>query len=633
VACSWLSPPNGTGLTLSTYAFTVVPGGKWTGGSGTVWHSPSNWSSAMTPGPDFTAVLDGPPAANQPVLSGDGSAKALVFTTAGWIIGTDASHTLNVGPGGISSAGSGINAIDPTVNFTGPAAVSVGSDNTLVLAAVTAGNNLLTKSGAGVLVLAGANVCGGGTVVSEGTLRVTNTTGSGTGTGPVTVGAATLGGTGFISGPVTLTGDSTLTSTGTLTINNILTVQGLANQIAGGTIWTTGDVTIDPGAVFIINGMLASETGVLHVRGTLMGKGTIGIPVSIEAGGVISPGSPSTIQTMAQVLNAEGAKHFSFEIGGPTPLYAKPVNSLNDVIRLTDAALPFANAAGDAPARLAPSSLIDVYFLFNDPPQGRYKAQFFAGTDFTDAIRDATFKYWLLDPRGTCLHNGNFFSLLDPSLVDWSVVPETADFAARNRHRLHHAVHRGAGARDAGASCRGQSAAAPPTVAGVSCSPFHARRTFQAGDAFVVRPNSGTIILNVLADDTDPDGGSPQDRSENQRSSRLGGHRRRRLGADLYTQQGLRGPRHLHVHHQRRPWRYSYGRGQHHRHYGQSIQISGAALVGRWLVDVGHRIGVRRRRCFPLPARTVSRRPPRPAPGQLLRVCTHPHDCRGRSEP
>jgi autotransporter-associated beta strand protein len=424
-----LAPPNGTGgLTLSTYAFAVVPGGKWTGGSGTAWHSPDNWSSAMTPGPDFTAVLDGPPAANQPVLSGDGSAKALVFKTAGWIIGTDASHTLDVGTGGISSAGSGINAIDPTVNFTGPAAVSVGPDNTLVLAAVTAGNNLLTKSGAGALVLAGANVCSGGTAVSEGTLRVTNTSGSGTGTGPVTVGAATLGGTGFINGPVTLTGDSTLTSTGTLTIN-ILTVQGLANQIAGGTIWTTGDVIIDPGAVFIINGTLGSETGVLHVRGTLMGKGTIGIPVSIEAGGVISPGSPSTIQTRAQVLNAEGAKHFSFEIGGPTPLYAKPANSLNDVIRLTDAALPFANAAGDAPARLAPSSLIDVYFLFNDPPQGQYKAQFFAGTDFTDAIRDATFKYWLLDPRGTCLHNGNFFSPLDPSLVDWSVVPETADFA------------------------------------------------------------------------------------------------------------------------------------------------------------------------------------------------------------
>lgn len=81
------------------------------------------------------------------------------------------------------------------------------------------------------------------------------------------------------------------------------------------------------------------------------------------------------------------------------------------------------------------------------------------------------------------------------------------------------------------------------------------------------------------------------------------------------------------------PWRYGYGHGQHHRHYGQSTRITGAALVGRWLVGVGHRIGVRRRRRFPLPARTVSRRPPRPAPGQPLRVCTHPHDRRGRSEP
>ena len=33
-----------------------------------------------------------------------------------------------------------------------------------------------------------------------------------------------------------------------------------------------------------------------------------------------------------------------------------------------------------------------------------------------------------MDPRGERLHNGNFFSPLDESLVDWSVVPETATF-------------------------------------------------------------------------------------------------------------------------------------------------------------------------------------------------------------
>ena len=287
----------------------------------------------------------------------------------------------------------------------------------------------LTKSGSGTLILATSNTYTGGTDVSGGTLLAENATGSATGTGAVTVGAATLGGTGFIDGPVTLTGDSILTSTGTLTINNTLTVQGLANQLAAGTVTTSGDVTIEPGAVFIINGTLGGGTGELIVRGTLMGKGTIDKAVSIMAGGIFSPGAPSSIKSLSQVVDAEAPRSFSFEIGGPSPNYAAPQSSVNDVLRLTSETLPFANATGDAPARLTTDTVIDVYFLFNDPPEGQYKADFFAGTDFTNAISDATFHYWRLDPRGERLHNSNFFSPLDGSLVEWSVVPETAAFA------------------------------------------------------------------------------------------------------------------------------------------------------------------------------------------------------------
>jgi hypothetical protein len=159
-----------------------------------------------------------------------------------------------------------------------------------------------------------------------------------------------------------------------------------------------------------------------------LGKGTIGKGVSIAAGGTFSPGSPSTILTLGQVIVAETPQVFSFEIGGPTPDYTSPSSSVNDVLRLTNATRPFANAAGDAPAGLTADTVIDVYFLFSDPPLGESKAEFFAGTDYSDAIADATFQYWRLDPRGERLHNSNFFSPLDGSLVDWSVVPETATF-------------------------------------------------------------------------------------------------------------------------------------------------------------------------------------------------------------
>jgi autotransporter-associated beta strand protein len=331
---------------------------------------------------------------------------------------------------GQSGAGAG-HTVSAPITLASPLEVIVASGAAITFAGPMTGPSAagITKTGTGTLVLSGNNTYAGTTTVSAGTLLAENTTGSATGTGAVTVSAATLGGTGFINGPVTLTGDATLSSTGTLTINSTLTVKGLANQLSGGTVLTSGDVTIDPGAVFIINGTLGGNTGTLHVRGTLMGKGTIGKPLVIESGGVISPGAPSQIGMLSQILvSPEAPQNFSFEIGGPSPNYAVPKNSANDVIRLTNKVMPFASAAGDAPGRLTADTVIDVYFLFNDPPQGQYKAEFFAASDYTDAIDDATFQYWRLDPRGARLHNGNFFSPLDGSLVDWAVVPETAGF-------------------------------------------------------------------------------------------------------------------------------------------------------------------------------------------------------------
>jgi autotransporter-associated beta strand protein len=409
----------------------VIAGGIWTGGTSIQWQTPGNWSSAMTPGPTFTAVFDGPPTANQPALTQAEGVKGIILKTAGWNIAADGNRTLTVGAKGLLSAGSGTNTIAPTVNFTASVAIDVGADNTLILAAVTAGDNALEKSGQGTLVFSGANTYGGGTTVSAGTLLVSNASGSGTGAGAVAVGAATLGGTGFINGPVTLTGDSTLSSTGTLTINSTLTIEGLANQLSSGIVVTTGDVTIEPGAVFIINGTLGGGTGDLIVYGTLMGRGTINKSCVIEAGGRLSPGTPSAIETMAQMHVGAAPQNFSFEIAAAAPNYATPANSLNDLVRLTSAAAPFADASGAAPAFLSADTVIDVYFLFAEPAQGEYKAQFFAATDFTDAIADATYQYWRLDPRGTRLYNGNFYSPLDESLVDWSVVPEMATFGGQ----------------------------------------------------------------------------------------------------------------------------------------------------------------------------------------------------------
>jgi autotransporter-associated beta strand protein len=68
----------------------------------------------------------------------------------------------------------------------------------------------LTKIGAGMLELSGANTYTGGTTVNAGGLVINNTTGSGTGTGAVQVNTGILAGNGTISGPVTVgTGSGT----------------------------------------------------------------------------------------------------------------------------------------------------------------------------------------------------------------------------------------------------------------------------------------------------------------------------------------------------------------------------------------------------------------------------------------
>jgi T5SS/PEP-CTERM-associated repeat protein len=82
---------------------------------------------------------------------------------------------------------------------------NAGTKFTITNAITGAGS--LTKTGASVLALSGANTYSGGTTISGGTLLANNTTGSATGSGSITIAAgATLGGTGTVTGSVTVNG-------------------------------------------------------------------------------------------------------------------------------------------------------------------------------------------------------------------------------------------------------------------------------------------------------------------------------------------------------------------------------------------------------------------------------------------
>lgn len=108
--------------------------------------------------------------------------------------------------------------------------LTVGSGNNLnstfggVIANGTAAGGV-TKAGAGVVTLTGANTYTGPTAVNAGTLRV-----NGSVAGAVTVGSgARIGGTGTIGGPLAVGAGATLdagASVGTLTVANSVTVNG-----------------------------------------------------------------------------------------------------------------------------------------------------------------------------------------------------------------------------------------------------------------------------------------------------------------------------------------------------------------------------------------------------------------------
>ena len=128
-----------------------------------------------------------------------------------------------------TSASGTTNAVNVPLTLNSDLAVSVANaTNTLSLGGIISGTGkTLTKTGAGILTLSGANTYTGGTTVSAGKLLVNNLTGYGTGTGALSIGAsATLGGSGIIGSVTTIFGTlSPGNSPGTLTFTEAVTLQ------------------------------------------------------------------------------------------------------------------------------------------------------------------------------------------------------------------------------------------------------------------------------------------------------------------------------------------------------------------------------------------------------------------------
>ena len=206
--------------------------------------------------------------------------------------------TLQLGNGG--TAGSvGTNIIQDS----GALVLDLPGNNTF--ANTISGAGSLTQVGAGTLTLTASNNYSGGTTISAGTLQLNP--GAWFGGGKITDnGALVFNGTGSVTVGAGISG------TGAVTLNGSGTV-----ALAGGN--TYGGGTVVNHGTLLVNNATGSGTGAGAVTvaagGTLGGAGAMGGPVTINSGGIFSPGNPNGVITISNNFTAANGAVLDFSLG------------------------------------------------------------------------------------------------------------------------------------------------------------------------------------------------------------------------------------------------------------------------------------------------------------------------------
>jgi len=209
--------------------------------------------------------------------------NSLTLNTANAVaIGGAHTLTLNATSANGNASGNGLTVSTGSGNHTLGTKVALAnnqswtvtdSSSTLTANNEISGSGSLTKLGAGILSLSGANTYSGGTTISSGSLIVNNTTGSGTGSGALFIASgASLGGSGTIGGAATVNGSlNPGNSPGVMTFNAGLTLGSSATthmQIAGGSRGTQYDGVNVSGGSLTYGGILAINFSSSTVSGT-----------------------------------------------------------------------------------------------------------------------------------------------------------------------------------------------------------------------------------------------------------------------------------------------------------------------------------------------------------------------------
>jgi autotransporter-associated beta strand protein len=269
--------------------------------------------------------------------------------------------------GNLTVAGNSDLTFTGAATLTGTRTVTVTNTGTTTFGGAigqSGGTWGLTKKGAGLLVLNGANTYGGTTSLSAGTLAAGSAGALGTGTlalnggtiqasgGPIALAnPVTLGGNVTVGGTndLTFTGAATLTGSRTLTITNTgtTTFAGAIGQSGG-----TWSLTKAGAGLLVLNGNNTYGGGTTVSAGTLGGSGTLGA-VTVKSGAALYPGSSAAntaILTTGNVTFNSGSA-FDVALNGTSPgAGGYDQLNVNGTVSLGGCALNLTFGAGFTPA-------------------------------------------------------------------------------------------------------------------------------------------------------------------------------------------------------------------------------------------------------------------------------------------
>jgi len=266
----------------------------WTGAQNANWSIGNNWASGLAPAGTGAENLVFPSGAANLLTNNNmnnASFNSITIKGSGYTLSNKA---ITIGAGGLAdSSAAGSNTISLGLTFAATRSITVSNAaSTLTISGVITGAGGVTKNGAGVLVLGGANTYTGATTINAGTISLAADVALGAVPGAPTPGKIVFAG-----------GTLRSTASFTLAANRGISLSG------GGTISTDPATTLTYGGIIAGAGSLTKTgTGTLLLSGVSNYSGTTTV-----SGGTLRIGVTNSIASTSAVTVAAGA---TVDLGG-----------------------------------------------------------------------------------------------------------------------------------------------------------------------------------------------------------------------------------------------------------------------------------------------------------------------------